>query len=475
MLDSFSRGNFRREIKTYLFFCIIGLLIWAVVYVVLGFNGLYGQDSYEYVRYTERWLSFFKEGNSPGDYFWPMAYPVVGSICSLLSFLPIGVSLQLISVAALSSNTYLVYRFLNYFSTGKNNSELILLSFLFFFAPYNFRSGFVVMSDQLATLFVLITYFCFYHILISNKKWLITFFVFTSLAIATRYVSLLLLLPPALFILVRERKKWGVMAIGLIAAVVPWIPHLYIRGTGSLSFLNHGALTKWSMQHFFMRVFDTSFGVNEFFAPNLVYVFSPFFHLGFSLLGVIVLFKFKKISKFLFMKVVIVSVCIYLLFLAGMYEQNSRFFILVFPLVFIMSMVGLFSWDKGSIYMKRGIVMLLLIQVSLSGWALSKTINHAIVEREIATYFLEQPKQVVYSFGMDVAMRYYCREQEFITLHLKDGFVPSTGSYCLFNKSWKYDRLKEKSPGKIYAYLERHNKLKRIKEFSQGWVLYCVE
>ena len=50
-----------------------------------GFDGLYGQDSYEYLRYTERMKAFFLGGAYPGDLVWPKGYLL---LCAALSFVP---------------------------------------------------------------------------------------------------------------------------------------------------------------------------------------------------------------------------------------------------------------------------------------------------------------------------------------------------------------------------------------------------
>lgn len=58
------------------------LVLFILIHLILDFDGLYGQDSYEYLRYTKALHFYFKTGIPPGDYFWPLFYPIIGSIFS---------------------------------------------------------------------------------------------------------------------------------------------------------------------------------------------------------------------------------------------------------------------------------------------------------------------------------------------------------------------------------------------------------
>ena len=66
-----------------LLFLSLTLLLFAVR-VISGFNGLYGQDAYEYLRYTGRLTLFFQKGVNPGEFFWPVGYPFIASLLNLI-------------------------------------------------------------------------------------------------------------------------------------------------------------------------------------------------------------------------------------------------------------------------------------------------------------------------------------------------------------------------------------------------------
>src|SRR5579883_1529147 len=87
-----------RIVKAYRIYIIFLLLTFAFT-IIVHFNGLYGQDSYEYLRYTYRLVWFVRTGNPPGDFYWPLLYPVVGAVLSIIQK-PV-FALQLISMLSL--------------------------------------------------------------------------------------------------------------------------------------------------------------------------------------------------------------------------------------------------------------------------------------------------------------------------------------------------------------------------------------
>ena len=85
----------------------IPVLLWILCYFVFSFDGLYGQDAYEYTRYSEVLKNYLITGEKPGDYFWGLYYPILGSILSFV--IPnIALALQLISLASLLICTHYV-------------------------------------------------------------------------------------------------------------------------------------------------------------------------------------------------------------------------------------------------------------------------------------------------------------------------------------------------------------------------------
>jgi len=70
--------------NTIFIFGSILVLFFVILRYILGFNGLYGQDSYDYLRFTKALSVYFKTGNDPGNFFWPVNYPVFGAVLSFI-------------------------------------------------------------------------------------------------------------------------------------------------------------------------------------------------------------------------------------------------------------------------------------------------------------------------------------------------------------------------------------------------------
>ena len=70
---------------------------WLAVRIATGFDGLSGQDPYEYARFGEALRFWLLSGADPGLFFWPVLYPLAGGALSLVG-LPVGTALHVVSV-----------------------------------------------------------------------------------------------------------------------------------------------------------------------------------------------------------------------------------------------------------------------------------------------------------------------------------------------------------------------------------------
>ena len=64
-----------------------------------GFNGLYGQDSHEYLRFATDWKASGLDRVLVSDFQWPVGYPLLGILLSYLG-VPLMWSLNIISLLA---------------------------------------------------------------------------------------------------------------------------------------------------------------------------------------------------------------------------------------------------------------------------------------------------------------------------------------------------------------------------------------
>ncbi|HSY75617.1 MAG TPA: hypothetical protein VK890_02100, partial [Bacteroidia bacterium] len=225
-----------KELKWYgLFFIAVLSFLW-----ITGFNGLYGQDSYEYLRYTRCLNEFFKSGTDPGDYFWPILYPLSGAVLSFA--IPLPFALQIISILALLlASIYLEKLIILIFQAEKIWVRLYVFLF-FLLSPYMLRASLVVMSDSLSIFFVVAAWYYFekYKRSVTSKSFLLFVFFFAA-AIATRYAAFIVLLVPAIVIgikLFRNLKFLNLLVAICIVAVL-FIPHFLIRSHNPFGFLHH--------------------------------------------------------------------------------------------------------------------------------------------------------------------------------------------------------------------------------------------
>jgi len=73
------------------------LVLLALLNFAFSFNGLYGQDAFEYFRYTKELRTYWLGGSKPETFFWPEFFPLLGSLLSLIVS-NVVLSLQLVSL-----------------------------------------------------------------------------------------------------------------------------------------------------------------------------------------------------------------------------------------------------------------------------------------------------------------------------------------------------------------------------------------
>jgi hypothetical protein len=149
-----------RFIENSLMFYATLLLIVIGFVLIAGFNGLYGQDAHEYLRYSKALHEFFVSGKNPGDYFWSIIYPLLGAGLSFI--LPEIFSMQIISIISLIISCILLEKILILLYQEQRILVRIYVLLFFFFSPYILRASIVAMSDMLSLVFILAAFYFFY-------------------------------------------------------------------------------------------------------------------------------------------------------------------------------------------------------------------------------------------------------------------------------------------------------------------------
>ncbi len=450
--------------------------------ILLDFNGLYGQDSYEYTRYTQNWINFIAGGAHPGDYHWPMNYPVTGGLLGTLG-LSASFALQLISLLSFIGNGILLYHCLRVLHPRFEKIRLPWIFLGFLLSPFILRTGLVAMSDQFASFLILAAfYFAISTVKEERDYHIVGFFFMASMAVMTRYISILIVLPMFFYTIghIWKRKLFLHTILGLAASIIPLIPHWYIRSESVGGFVEHGALSKWSIANMFSRVFETDLGYFEFTVPNILYVFNPFVHAGFLFFGVFLLFFYKRITLNKEIWLIISIITLYLLFFAGVDTQNDRYFVTLFPIItlFLFPMfIGAHRWLNQKLkkpWIFRFWVVLGVIQLALCTYTFKKFYVPNQQDKAIASMFEEHKNITVYTYGKEMAMSYYNQKNTFITLHEKDGLKPEAGTYFLFDHTWlKNEQVKELFPVILYQKLQKNDRLKSVQK-AYSWELFEI-
>ncbi|MBT4776011.1 MAG: hypothetical protein HON99_09865 [Crocinitomicaceae bacterium] len=449
--------------------------------LVLEFDGFYGQDSYEYLRYTEALKDYYLNGTDPGDYFWPVMYPLISSFFSLL--IDSKWVLVLISFGSFLGIISLITKIIGELYPAKKSATItnlyVLISFCF--SPYFFRSSLIGMSDMLACFFAVSS---LYTLLKYNKyfqlKWAILFMVAAVAAVMTRYASAVMILPMGCYFvyLLLAGKRWLTIGTSIVIACLVLMPHFLIRGVGSLNFLGHSWLTNWNPINFFAHSFATHDGFQEHSFSNLLYVFSPFVHPGYLLVGSGLLmfskFRLKNGAPWY----VVAGVFLYLLFLAGVEMQNMRFFVIVFPFC-VLLFYPAFVRGRNKlprVLFSSGVIVAILLQTAYFTYSFSKFHKQQALEKSVAKKIIDMNlKGPIYAFSLDVALTNRGVVNEFKNLWSTKFDKFELGSHVLFNPESTLKQWKGRSPVINWNKLLAEYQLTLVMDFGEGWKLYKIE
>jgi len=458
------------------------VLFWIIIYFLFNFDGLYGQDAYEYLRYSKAIYDFMINGVNPGDYFWPLYYPVFGAIVNIIIQNP-SLSLLLISVFSLSISAFYLDKIIHllFRTTTKCSTFYIVLFFLF--SPYILKHGMLVMSDGLATCLIILAV---YHFIKFRQEHFIKHFyliaIFSIMAVMTRYASAVIVFPFIVitlihFLKIKNTLKYVPVLILIMAILL--IPHFLVRYSNYDAFLSHQWIQDWSVNNFFKSNFNSVDGTAYNSYPNIIYAFSNLFHPGYIFLGIIFIpLLFLKKKYFENQRTIIVSLLLYALFLAGIPFQNNRFLLLSFPLVLvcfypIFIYLSNLSQIKNKFFL--GVIFILVIQSFLIYRAIKPTLDRNYFELEITEILKPFQDRKLYSFDIDVALKGRGLKFDYQNLWEKRYMDLKEGELVLFHPIKFQKQWKDKNPMLNWNYIKSSYNLKLLKECPEGWKLYQIQ
>lgn len=469
-------------IKAYRLYLIF--LVSLIIFVIaVGFNGLYGQDSYEYLRFTNSLSLFYKTGTPTGDFFWPLMYPILGSFLSCV-LKPV-IALQIISIISFVGAAIYVDKTIELVYASESKYKKVFVFLVFLLAPYLLRASLVVMSDMLAVFFLAGAYYYMvkYRVFLQGRY----FFMFIALAmaaIATRYASFVLLIVPGLFIKTDFLKhfRWKAFIASGIVSVLIALPHFLLRSKAPLAFLGHDWITGWSPANFFKNSFFTADGHEQYPVYNILYVFYNLFHPAYCFAGVVLMLLSIKHFKRSKMLIPGVSILLYALFLAGIPLQNLRFLLLSFPLVVIVLYEGFkelmdYLVEKGNFSSPKKItvyVLIALIQLTLFYRVFMPFYHDNKIEEQVAEEVLKYPGIPIYTFSIDGALKAYGANNKIISMYNTKLDSVKGQKLVLFNEAEFADEWKGQPPMLNWQYLQQKYLLTKVKDLPDGWTLYTA-
>lgn len=467
--------------KTTLYFYLIGSFLFILIRYFIGLDGLYGQDSYEYQRYTDVLNQFIINGEKPDNYFWPVYYPLIGSILKIIipktSFV-----LQLVS--AFSLITTLIYLKKIILITISKKTEMIdwyLISF-FLLSPMIFRMGFLCMSDMLSLLFIVVS---IYHYLsyfnFKNLSNLYFAVLFTLLATLTRYASCVLLFPFGLYMIfyfIRTKSHYLHLFGLLSVSILVIIPHYFLKNQNPIAFLNHNWLQYWSFSNFFKSSFLTVDGFSNNYFPNLIYAISNTFHPRFFLLGFpLIIIAISKKTKIKYFWLIFSSYLLYTLFMAGIPFQNNRFLVLSFPILLLLLYLSFYFVTEIKFikkYQKNIFSILIILNLSMSLYGLKPILKRNSFEKEMVSVLKPYQNNILYSFDIDIALKGRDLKFNYQNLWIKEYDTFAENSLLLFHPTKFKEQWENKNPMKNWNFINTKYNLQIVKKCPDGWNLYKI-
>jgi hypothetical protein len=468
------------------FIAVVLLLILVTFIAILHFNGLYGEDGYEYLRYFNALKVYYRTGANPGDMMLPMFYPFAGS------FFPRSVfSLQLLSILAFCISFIYIGRIivLVYKPLNENSVPVYLLLF-YFLSPYVFRFSVLVMSDMLALVFCAMTmYFTIQYL--DNKKYknLGAAVFFALCASLTRTACVGLISVPVLFAGFQFVKKFRLLQfIGLLVLVaLCLLPDYLLRHKLFIFELVGNQLHSvylqmhpaWSAVNWFRHNFQRVDEYQSYNQPNIVYVLFNAFHPAYLFAGIVFCFFMKRSDyRNRYMVLVIGTVLFYAIFLAGMDLQNMRYLLPSFPFVMVVFYPAFgralnYLSGRRALYATCAITVV-LVQLVCTAYSFRTVYKMNRYDRQTAEAMKSYPGKTIYTLDLDLPLRTYGVTNHLINLYSEKLVSVNPNSLALVDTLKMKKQFSGHNPETNWRYIEAFGHPKYIRTFKSGEQLFAL-
>ncbi|MBQ4821773.1 glycosyltransferase family 39 protein [Aquimarina sp. MMG016] len=456
-------------------------LIFLLVLKFIGFDGLYGQDSYEYLRYSKAIQIYLEGGQHPGSFYWPVLYPFLGSLFGYV-FGNIAFGLHFLTVISFSISLIYLYKTIQLLYPEKSSSVFYYVLIFGLFSPYFLKSGLVVMSDILASMFVMLTYYYFFKSY-QKKNSFASVFIFATCALMTRYATLVITLPVILYItyLVIKRQNFTDIFIGVFFSILICIPFIILQNDNLYEGTSNYFLNSWSFATYFSSSYETVDGLQTYRFPNLIFVLYILTHPGFIFIGILlIVFTLKtSINGFSHLqKVVLIPIIMYLAFLAGIPFQNIRILGLLFPLVllfFYPAFIELTSIKLITQYKQVLGRTCIIIQLLMWSYTFNNVFKRTLFEKQLANSMSFYQGNTLYGFDFDVSLQGRGLDFKYQNMY-NDLYVDyKENELVLFNPTLFTKQWEGENPMKNWEYIKQFYNLKTLENFDNGWSLYQIK
>ncbi|MDH3648106.1 MAG: hypothetical protein OEQ53_00390 [Saprospiraceae bacterium] len=457
---------------------VLPIVVFVIVRWIVGFEGLYGQDAYEYLRYTVALRHALHEGTTAGAFFWPVNYPLLAMLIDEVIRHP-SFTLQFLSCIAFIALCILLVKCVRLLYPNRHfHGYFVIASILL--SPIFVRASTLIMSDMLAISFLFggIYYFLKHQISQNSRNVLICTFAF-SLAVFTRYGFAILVLPFAISLTqdIFTKSQYRSLLLVAVGFALGALPNILLKSNSKWGFTEHPFLTNWDPLNIFRSSYQSASGILDYTFPNLMHVFSWLVHPGFCWLLFLFLAFTPLITRPLINRIVLAATFLYLIFLAGSPEQNTRYLMPILPLVILICYPG---FENLILRLTRrkllhgAITIFLLIQGLLIFRAYRSPLHLHRTEQNIRHVLQQMAPNAIYSFGMNQALQGLGTHHEIISLWNQEHKTYISGSLVLFNpqkfgEQWRYD-----TPMKNWDRLQQYYLLDTVQVLDDGWILLRV-
>jgi hypothetical protein len=475
--------GFKKSRNFYYSLPLLTFISLLCIVIFLPFNGLYGQDGYEYYQYAAGLKKYMLSGIKPADIFHPMFYSLTGALLSL-SGLNITICLQLVSMLSLCLGFFYltsILRLLN--EKSKYITQYALVFYIL--SPYLLRFSLLIMSDMLAMFFCMAAV---YHILNYKKRSATIDFILSSIfifsAILTRTPTAGLLLIPACLLLYLAITRSDIKSISVSALFVFILlaPEYLLRGRLLFFNGNDGVYLKyldsfpvWSFSNLFASRFNSVNGFQSYSLPNIIADLALFYHPAYCFAAPLLLIFARRVQFRGIYLIIFISILFYSFFLAGFDSQNKRFLVIAVPL----TLIWLYpAFEKATTYTKNKkqyyylISSIIVAQLILAASTFNKVYRLNLSDRQLTSEVAYYPNKTVYTFGLDGALRYYGTNNKIISLWGATLHKVEPDALVLLNLEQLNTQFNESLPGINLRFIKNHSELTELHHWSSGWILF---